>query len=173
MNHIWKIENRRDLEMEQKGLSKLLKGIVLGMGICGLVINGFLIPFLGQDIISSYPEFSGWYHPWLIFLWLTGIPCYIALFFGWQIAGSIGRDESFTHKNAGRLKKISYLAIGDSVFFFGMNILYFDLNMNHPGVVVFSLFIAFVGVVIAVVAAVLSHLVKKAAVLQEESDLTI
>ena len=45
--------------------------------------------------------------------------------------------------------------------------------MNHPGVILMLLLVVFAGVAVAVAAAALSHLVKKAAVLQEESDLTI
>ena len=46
-------------------------------------------------------------------------------------------------------------------------------NMSHSGVALFSLLIVFAGVAVAVAAAALSHLVQKAAVLQEQSDLTI
>lgn len=45
--------------------------------------------------------------------------------------------------------------------------------MNHPSIVLLSFFIEFFGVAVSVSAAALSHLVMKAAVLQEESDLTI
>lgn len=45
--------------------------------------------------------------------------------------------------------------------------------MSHPSVVIASAGIAFVGVAVAVVSAVMSHLVKKAADLQEQSNLTI
>ena len=45
--------------------------------------------------------------------------------------------------------------------------------MSHPGVAIASLAVVFVGVAVAVGAAALSHLVGKAALLQEQSDLTI
>ncbi len=47
------------------------------------------------------------------------------------------------------------------------------LNMSHPGVVLGSLLVVFAGAAAAVAAAALSHLVRKAALLQEENDLTI
>jgi len=47
------------------------------------------------------------------------------------------------------------------------------LNMNHPGILLLSLLICFVGVAVTVAAACLSHLVRKAAKLQDESDLTV
>ena len=159
--------------MEQKALSKWLKVIIVGVGLCGLVVYLFVIPELGREIVGQYPQFKGWYMPWLIFISATAIPCYIALVFGWMIAGNIGRDRSFCMDNAKYLKWISWLAAGDAIYFFAGNVVMLFANMNHPGVIVISLFVIFAGVAIAVAAAALSHLVKKAAVLQEESDLTI
>ena len=45
--------------------------------------------------------------------------------------------------------------------------------MSHPDVVLASLVIDFVGIAVSVASAGLSHLVEKAAKLQEESELTI
>ena len=45
--------------------------------------------------------------------------------------------------------------------------------MNHPGVILYSLIVVFAGVVVSVASAALSHLVLKAALLHEESDLTV
>ena len=159
--------------MEQKALSKWLKIIIVGVGICGLVGYFLIIPAFGQSMVRDYPEFSGWYWPWLIFLWGTGIPCYVALFFGWKIAANIGNDRSFSMENAQLLNWISGLAEGDAIYFFIGNIVLWFAGMNHPGVVLAMFLVVFAGVAIAVAAAALSHLVKKAAVLQGESDLTI
>ena len=65
------------------------------------------------------------------------------------------------------------LAGGDAVFFFLGNLLLLLLNMSHPGVTLLSLLVVFAGAAVAVAAGALSHLVQKAALLQEESDLTI
>ena len=159
--------------MEQKYLAKWLKIIIVGVAICGLIFYGAIIPTLGNDAIDQYPEFSGWFRPWLIFLWTTGVPCFIVLVFGWRVASNIGKDCSFSDDNAKLLKWISWLASGDSAFFFAGNIVMLFLNMNHPGVILASIMIDFAGVAVAVASAVLSHLVQKAAVLQEQSDLTI
>ena len=159
--------------MEQKALSKWLKIILIGVGICGLVVHLVIIPSYGQSLVNSYPEFSNRYWPWLVFLWASGIPCYAVLVFGWKISSNIGRDRSFSNENAKYLKWISCLAAGDCVFFFVGNVILLFANMSHPGVALFSLLIVFAGVVVAVAAAALSHLVQKAATLQEQSDLTI
>lgn len=159
--------------MEQKTLSKWLKCIILGLGICGLIIYTVVIPTLGKDLIERYTEFKGWYTPWLIFLWITGVPCFIALFLGWRVSKNIGLDKSFSNENAVIFKWISVLAAGDSFLFFIGNIIFLLLDMNHPSILIISFIIVFAGIAVAIAAAVLSHLIKKAAALQEQSDWTI
>ena len=159
--------------MEQKTLAKWLKIILIGLGICGLAVYFAVIPSYGISLRAEYPEFSNRFWPWLIFLWLTAVPCYSALVLGWKIASGIGNDRSFTERNAGYLKWISWLAAGDTAFFFLGNLALLFANMSHPGIVLLSLLIVFVGTAAAVAAAALSRLVKKAAALQEQSDLTI
>ena len=159
--------------MDQKTLSKWLRIIIIGAGICGLIVYFFFIPMYGDEMRTMYPEFAYCFWPWLIFLWLTAIPCYAALVLGWKIAANIGKDRSFSSDNARYLSVVSKLAAADSAFFFIGNVIFMFLGMTHPGILIFSLFIIFIGIAIAVAAAVLSHLVKKASVLQEQSDLTI
>ncbi len=159
--------------MKQSTLAKWLKFVLIGVGLCGIVGYAWVIPSFGQMLVQDNPEYAGCYYPWLIFLWVTAIPCYIALVLGWRIASNIGEDRSFSMDNARLLKWIAYLAVGDAGFFFVMNVLYLVLNMSHPGVTLISLIVVFAGIAVSVAAAALSHLVQKAARLQEQSDLTI
>ena len=159
--------------MEQKTLAKWLKVILLGIAVCGLLVYFFVVPSYGKSLMSLYPEFAYRYYPWLFFLGASGIPCYAVLLLGWKIATNIGRDRSFSQANADYLKWISWLSAGDSAFFFLGNLIFLYANLSHPGVALFSLLIVFAGIAVTVAAAALSHLVKKAAALQEQSDLTI
>ena len=159
--------------MQQATLSKWLKFILIGVAICGLVIYTVVFPALGQSIITYNEEFSYCFWPWLIFIWVTGIPCYIAIVLAWRIATNIGADQSFSLSNAKLLKWISILATGDAAFFFVGNIVFLTLNMSHPSIVLFSSIIVFAGVAISVASAALSHLVMKASDLQNQSDWTI
>lgn len=65
--------------MKRDTISKLLKIMILGMGIGGFAIFLLVFPTVSKELVSSYPEFSNYYLPWLIFIWLTAIPCYIVL----------------------------------------------------------------------------------------------
>ena len=170
---ILRSSSNTEVGMEQKSLSKWLKIVILGIAICGLVVYFLIIPSYGGMMARIYPEFSYCYWPWLIFLWGTAVPCYIALYLGWKIAGNIGKDRSFSLENASLLKWIAWLAAGDVCYFFLGNLVLWFSGMNHPGIVLYSLLVDFAGISICVAAAALSHLVKKAADLQEQSDLTI
>lgn len=159
--------------MEQKTLSKWLKCILVGVGVCGLIVYVAIIPIFGLNLRAMYPEFENRFAPWLVFLWASGIPCFAVLVLSWKIAANIGLDKSFSTDNAKLLKWISELSAADAAFFFVGNVVLLLLNMSHPSVVLASFVVVFIGVAVAVASAVLSHLVKKAAVLQEQSDLTI
>jgi len=159
--------------VEQKTLSRWLKTIIIGMGLCGLVVYGLILPFGGRDLAAAHPELAHFYWPWLCFLLATGLPCFAVLALGWRIAGSIGEGRSFSMENAKRLAHISRLAAGDAGFLFVGNVVLLLMNMHHPSVFIALLAVVFAGVAIAVAAACLSHLVQKAAALQEQSDLTI
>ena len=159
--------------MKQDTLSKWLKWMMIGVGICGILIYAVIIPMMAKTAVDQFPEFSHCKWPWLILIWITAAPCCIALFLAWRIAGNIGADRSFSIANAKLLKWISVLAAADSAIFFAGNLIYWLLNMNHPGIMLFSLLIEFFGIAFSVVAAALSHLVRKAADLQDQSDLTI
>ena len=45
--------------MKQKALSKWLKVILIGIGICGLVFYLYILPDWGQSLADHYPDHSG------------------------------------------------------------------------------------------------------------------
>ncbi len=159
--------------MTQKSLSKWLRGIIVGIAVCGMIVYAGLIPMFGKDLAAANPELAHCYFPWLAVLWISAIPCYLVLFNGWKITAEIARDNSFSIENACYLKRICMLALLDSVYFFLANLVMFFLSMNHPAILLASLLVDFAGVVVAVTAASLSHLVLKAAEIQQENELTI
>ncbi len=159
--------------MSQKKLALWLRAVITGCGLCGLCIYLVVLPLAGREMTADYPEYAGAYLPWLIFLWLTAVPCYLVLVCGWQIAIEIGQDNSFSYRNAKLLSWVSWLALIDSGLFFAGNLILLAFQLSHPVVVVASMFVVFAGAAIAAAAAILSHLVRKAASLQEDSNLTI
>ena len=97
----------------------------------------------------------------------------MVLFIAYRIADNIGKDLSFTNENAKLLKWISTLAMIDSTYLMIGNIVLIIIDaMNVMSFIILFMFV-FLGVAISIVAAALSHLVTKAALLQSQSDLTI
>lgn len=167
------LERMEDETMKQKALARWLKWVLLGMGLCGLALCLWVLPSFGRSLAARYPEFAYCYHPWLFFLWIAAVPCYIDLVLAWRVVRNIESDRSFSRENARLLQYIAVIAAADGAFFFVMNIVYLLLSMSHPGVTLLSFVVTFLIAAVSVAAAALSHLVRKAAELQEQSDLTI
>ena len=159
--------------MKQKGLSILLKIIIVGAAVVVLLVYVWILPVMAVETAETAPAYSLWLRPCLIFVELTAVPVIAAIVLAWKIAANIGKDKSFCAANAEMLKAISILAIADTAYFFIGNMALISVNVYSPPLFLALLFITFVGTVITVCAAVLSHLVRKAADLQEQSDLTI
>lgn len=159
--------------MNQSNLSKWLKFITTLVGIMGAIVFFIILPQIGNELAITNKEFAFCYWPWLVFIWVMAIPCYLVLVLFWKICREIENDNSFSKKNATLLGWISRLAIIDTIICFIGNIVFFFLGMSHPSVVIGFLFVIFAGIAIAVVSAALAHLVEKASRIQEENDLTI
>lgn len=159
--------------MSQKGLANSLKAVIIGIGICGLLVYFYFLPIWVKAVLSNVPSYEYCYIPWMIFLWATAIPCYLVLICAWRIAAEIGKDNSFSAINARLLKYIAGFAAFDSIFLFVGSGIFYALDMSDGIVMLFSIIVVFAGVTVTVAAAALSHLVYKAAVLKEEIDLTI
>jgi hypothetical protein len=168
------IRQKEESKMSKEMLEKWLKLVIIGLGLVGVFLYGLLIPYFCENFfiyVGGIWKTALW--PWIIFLWLTGIPCYLALFYTWKIAVKIGVGEAFSNQNAEKMKRIGILAFGDSIFLITGNIILFLLNWNHPGIMLIFTLFAFVGVLVAMAAFVLSHLLYRAAKLEEEVELTI
>ena len=159
--------------MSQKAIAGWLKGLIIGIFLCVLIVYVLVVPSIGQSIARAEPEFAYCYLPWLIFISVTALPCCCALFLAWKLAVNIGRDRAFTVENAKWMKYISFSIAADGLYFFLGNIVFLLLGMNHPGVALLSLVIVIACIAISIAAAALSFFIKKAAALQDQSDWTI
>ncbi len=159
--------------MNQKTLANWLRAVVVLAACAGGLVYGVVIPNIGLRTAERNPEYAYCFWPWLIFLLATAVPCYLVLWQGWKILSAVRRDESFTRENARRLGTVSKLAAFDAAFLFAGSLIFLLLGMSHPGVFLALLLISAFGLIVTVAAALLSHLVYKAALLREDADLTV
>lgn len=159
--------------MQHTTLRRWLRLVIIGMGICGLFVYGWVFPTMSSKLCQMYPEYTSQYHVWLVFLLITAIPCYGVLLFAWRIANNIGKGDAFTYSNGKAFRGIFWLVATDTLFFFGGNVLFLLCNFSRPAIFFVSLVLVFFGIAIAICAKAMSHLVDNAAALQEENNATI
>ena len=159
--------------MKQKELSRWLRAIVVVCWVLCAVMGFLVAPWVFRQIAEADPARAWLTWPRLIVFWVALIPVVAALGLGWRIFAEIGRDNSFCLENARRLKIISYLAAGDTLLTLVYSVVLLPMNALYPAQMLLHLAIMFVGVAVAVAAAALSHLTRKAAVIQDENELTI
>lgn len=159
--------------MKQKELSIWIRIIVILAAVCVAILGCFVAPEIGSILVELNPDYASFYWPCLIFIWITAIPVCAFLLMVWQIATDIGRDKSFCHANARRLKVCCILALTDTLLYICGGIVLGLTNALHFSVLFIIVTLVSVGFVITVCCAALSHLTRKAADLQSENDLTV
>lgn len=159
--------------MRQKELSRWLRAVVI-VGWCACALLAYPVaPKLAQDTATDIPALAYLAWPCLAIFWIGLAVVAVALLYGWFIFREIGRDNSFCRENARRLRVISWLTLADTVLCILSILALILLHAMHPGVFLLMLLIALVGTGITAAAGALSHLTLKAALLQDENDLTI
>lgn len=156
--------------MNRLALARRLRLILIGIALCGLLFYLILLPRLLAHIL---PPDRGIRTAHLILLWISAIPCYLVLGHGWRIVSNIAADRSFCRENARRLRAVSTLAAIDAAYIPLCDLILFLLGGTEGTMLILSVIIVFIGIAVSTAAAALSHLVLRAAELQELSDLTV
>jgi hypothetical protein len=159
--------------MSSKTLCAMIRAAVIAVTLCGLAACFYILPEFGKIIITAIPEYANYYFYWLIFLWVVAAPCFAILALIWKVSTAVKRDLVFTDLTARRIKISAIILFCDISIFIVGNILLLLFGMSHIGVLLLSVFLDVFGVSLAVLAAVLSRYITKAAVLQEEALNTI
>ena len=155
--------------MASKTLCKLVRFAVVFTAICGLIACASL-PAIGSTVANNFPEYTHLYLPWLIFLWLTSLPFFALLVLIWKMSTAIKDEKVFTLPSARIVRICAMILFGASGFFIIGNIAFLLLGMSHPGILFLSLIADVFVIALAVLLAVLSRYLTKAAALQEEAD---
>ena len=159
--------------MEMKKLARMLQLALVGAAILGVIVFFLMVPMVGQETAQAYPEYAQAFWPWLVFLWLCAVPCFLSLVPGWRVFGRLAQKNAFCTENGEDMKKIARLAFFDTMLFLAGNVVMAAFNWHHPGLLLAACAVALCGALIGVVAQVLGMLVLEATNLREENDLTI
>jgi hypothetical protein len=159
--------------MSSKTLGRLMYASVIAVALCGLMICLLVVPAVGRDIVLANPEFSGWFWPWLVFVWLFALPCFGILVYVWKVSGAVANEAVFTVRTAGWVRMGSLLMFAAAVIALVGNVVLAWLGMHHFGVLLAWIVADIFAFTLALLVGVLSRYLVRAAELQEESEGTL
>jgi len=159
--------------MTQAEISKWLKAVTILLAAMGVVFFGVIVPVLALISRRSYPDLAFLFYPGLAYNFAIAVPCYAILYHFWKVCRQIRQDNSFSKENADSFVAISRLALFLTVeWFAGLLFLTFGGWMK-TGALVILIFGIFLSIIVTVISAALSHLIRKAYELRQENELTI
>ncbi|MGG1073988.1 DUF2975 domain-containing protein [Bacillus subtilis] len=147
--------------------------VLIGIPILALCI--FLVPKIANYSAELFPNIAYIKYLVFIYLYVTAIPFYFALYQAFKLLSYIDKNKAFSGLSVRALKNIKYCAVTISIFYVaGMPVFYLMAEIDDaPGIIVIGLVIIFASMVIAVFAAVLQKLLKEAIDIKSENDLTV
>ncbi|WP_285767104.1 DUF2975 domain-containing protein [Peribacillus sp. SI8-4] len=147
--------------------------ILIGLPVLALCI--FLVPEIAKFAVELFPNIPYLNVLVFIYMYVTAIPFYVALFQAFKLLSYIDRNKAFSELSVRALKNIKYCALTISILYvLGLPFFYFMAELDDaPGIIVIGLIIIFASTVIAVFAAVLQRLLKNAIDIKSENDLTV
>ena len=150
-----------------------MKLAALAAALVGLLAAFVFLPMLASALLEEFPAYQKWYWPCLIYGWAVLAPGFVGLWEFWKICVEIGRDNSFSQKNARSLFRICLLALTMAALLaVGVAALCL-LGMGLPALLIAMLGFAAACALVALLANALAQLVRRAAAIKSENDLTI
>ena len=150
-----------------------MKLAALAAALIGLLAAFVFLPILASALLEEFPAYQKWYWPCLIYGWVVLLPGFAGLWEFWKICVEIGRDNSFSQKNARSLFRICLLALTMAALLaVGVAALCL-LGMGLPALLIAMLGFAAACALVALLANALAQLVRRAAAIKSENDLTI
>lgn len=159
--------------MSQKGIAKILKLFCCVVAVVGAFFFFVYAPLLVDELALMFPEAAYLKWPGLIGIWAIAIICYVVLGNFWMICVRIGEDNSFCNENAVCMNRMGFLSFVVAVLMTGAMV--FLGCLGFLGFAYFIVYFLLMCVVcgVGVLCLALSALIRRAAKMKEENDLTI
>ena len=159
--------------MSQESIAKILKVFCVFVAVVGAIFFFWYVPLWIEELACMFPEAAYLKWPGMVGIWVIAIICYIVLGNFWMICVRIGEDNSFCNENAVCMKRMGILSITIAVLLTAAAVLLGCLGFL--GIAYFMVYFFSMCLVcgMAVVFLALSALIRRAARLKEENDLTI
>ncbi len=159
--------------MKPNTASVLLKAVLIISTIAILSIVFWGVPQYMQHVVYVRPSLSVWIWPMQLYAGLLTVPVLLAITLLWRVFTTVATGEAFSMLNAIRFERIKWLAAGDLLLVLILAA-FLILSGVIPAFILLCLLAAiYIGVVAVIVFHVLGALVRNAAQIKQENELTI
>lgn len=150
-----------------------LKAVVIAIGLAVLALISYPVPYIAVKASGYFPAYM--LYPVVTCIYASAIPFFIALFQALRLLGFIDADKAFSEASVGALGRIKWCAAAmTAIYAICSPFLYMAAEMDDaPGLVAGGLILASAAFVIAVFAAILEKLLRRAIDIKAENDLTV
>ena len=156
---------------------KTLKVIVILLAVGVFLFEGLLIYPLALKYAHKVPSFEGIRIASLVFLYITSIPFYMAIFQALRICNNIIESKPFAKSNIYYFNFARWCAVPVAVAYFlgAIGAYIFTAGRGTPAItlVVAMAAVAFFALIVSLACSVMVELFKRANELQEENAMTI
>ncbi|MDD3212697.1 MAG: DUF2975 domain-containing protein [Eubacteriales bacterium] len=159
--------------MKTKTASWLLKIVLAFSALVVLAVAFWAVPQYMAHVVYVRPSLSPWVLPMKACAGLIALPVLAAIVLLWRVFGTIPENEAFSMQNAKRFQMIAWLSVGDLLLVLLLAVFLF-VSHAIPAFILMCLSAAvYIGVVAAIVFSVLAALVRNAAEMKQDNELTI
>jgi len=150
-----------------------LKAVVIAIGLAALALVSYPLPYIAVKASGYFPAYM--LYPVVACIYASAVPFFLALLQALKLLGLIDADKAFSEASVGALGKIKWCAAAVSVIYaISSPFLYMAAEMDDaPGLLAGGLILASAAFVIAVFAAILEKLLRRAIDIKAENDLTV
>jgi len=152
---------------------KMLKTVLLISALVILFLACWGVPGFMGHVTYVRPSLSPWVAPMIVYGALIALPVLAAIALLWKVFGTLTNNEAFSLANARRFRQIAWLAAADLVLVLILAAFLIISGVIPAFILLCILAAVYIGVVAVIVFLVLSALVKNAAELKQDSELTI
>ena len=159
--------------MSQNSIAKMLKIFCVVVAVVGAFFFFVYVPLFVDELAMMYPEAACLKWPGLMGICIIAVLCYLVLGNFWMICVRIGEDNSFCNENADCMKRMGLLSFTIGVLLTAAMV--FLGCLGFLGIAFFIVYFLLMCIVcgVGVLCLALSALIRRAAQLKEENDLTI
>lgn len=147
------------------------------IALVGIVVLSIMIRFpLTEGRAQNLDLFSIYFDPLILFVYVSSIAFFVALYKAFKLLGYIRQNKLFTLNSVKTLRSIKYCAIILSILIVmaGVYIAIFHNEEDDPaGFLAMCFVITFITIVVATAVAVLEKILQNAVDMKTENDLTI